>query len=170
MEERFCGCGMRAKSKDEMNAELKNDARRIVRQVDGYSKGDRERRATDIKAAFPPTKSATTAKATAKKRSHPRWNVRRAARRQPLLTRDKGNQSEKQVIGKIPVREYLSVETPQASKSRSSNHAQRHNAFPVVRRRWERRCGGRRTGLYITDRHIRPQSLPQIISLPIEIP
>ena len=70
MEKRMCGCGLRPKSKEERNAELRKDAARIVAGVENYSGADRVRRADDVKAAFPPVKAAkakTTSKPVAKK-------------------------------------------------------------------------------------------------------
>jgi hypothetical protein len=67
MEKRMCGCGMRPKSKEEQNLELRRDAARIVTGVEGYSAADRTRRAAEVEAAFPPAKAATATKATATK-------------------------------------------------------------------------------------------------------
>ncbi len=58
----MCGCGARAKSRAEKNAELTKDAKAIVAGVEGYSKADRDKRAAEVKAAFPPERK-TTAKA-----------------------------------------------------------------------------------------------------------
>ncbi len=71
MEKRMCGCGVRPKSKEERNMELRRDAARIVTGVEGYSAADRTRRATEVKAAFPPAKSAAP-KAAAPKTAAPK--------------------------------------------------------------------------------------------------
>ena len=53
-----CGCGLRPKSKEEHNAELRQDAARIVAGVENYSGADKTKRAAEVKAAFPPVKTA----------------------------------------------------------------------------------------------------------------
>jgi hypothetical protein len=60
MEKRICGCGMRPKTKEEINAELRKDAAGIVAGVEGYSRTDRANRAAEVKAAFPPVAAKTT--------------------------------------------------------------------------------------------------------------
>jgi hypothetical protein len=54
MEKRVCGCGLRPKTKEERNLELRKDAARIVEGVENYSAADRDRRAAEVEAAFPP--------------------------------------------------------------------------------------------------------------------
>lgn len=66
MERRVCGCGVRPKSKEEHNVELRRDAARIVAGVENYSATDRTKRAAEVKAAFPPAKSASPKAAAAK--------------------------------------------------------------------------------------------------------
>ncbi len=56
-----CGCGLRPKSKEEHNAELRQDAVRIVAGVENYSGADKTKRAAEVKAAFPPVKAAKVA-------------------------------------------------------------------------------------------------------------
>jgi hypothetical protein len=62
----MCGCGLRPKSKEERNLELRKDAARIVAGVESYSGTDRTRRAAEVKAAFPPVKASTTKAAAGK--------------------------------------------------------------------------------------------------------
>jgi hypothetical protein len=52
-------------TKAQHNAELREDASRIVADVENYSSSDRTRRGAEVKAAFPPVKS------TAKRASKP---------------------------------------------------------------------------------------------------
>jgi hypothetical protein len=58
---------LRPKSKDEHNAELRQDAARIVAGVENYSGADKMKRAAEVKAAFPPVKPAGSAAKTAAK-------------------------------------------------------------------------------------------------------
>jgi hypothetical protein len=65
---------LRPKSKDEHNAELRQDAARIVAGVENYSGADKMKRAAEVRAAFPPVKpigsaAKTTAKAKAATKS-----------------------------------------------------------------------------------------------------
>lgn len=62
MGKRSCGCAARAKSKAEVNADLTKDAKAIVAEVEGYSKADRDKKAAEVKAAFPPEKKPTAKK------------------------------------------------------------------------------------------------------------
>ncbi len=74
MERRVCGCGLRPKSKEERNLELRKDAARIVAGVENYSGTDHTRREAELKAAFPPvakTSAKTTAKSAAKPAAKP---------------------------------------------------------------------------------------------------
>jgi hypothetical protein len=79
MEKRMCGCGLRPKSKDEQNLELRRDAARIVTGVEGYSAADRTRRAAEVEAAFPPSKTGTAAKAAATKAAAKKAPAKKAA-------------------------------------------------------------------------------------------
>lgn len=54
MEKKACGCG--AKTKAELNTELKKDAKKIVSEVEGYTREDHTKKAAEVKAAFPPEK------------------------------------------------------------------------------------------------------------------
>ena len=72
MEGKKCGCGCGTKSKTEMNTDLKKEAKTIVKQVEGYTKTDRDKKAKDLEAAFAEKKPAakttkTVAKPAAKK-------------------------------------------------------------------------------------------------------
>jgi hypothetical protein len=78
MERSMCGCGLRPKSKEERNLELRKDAARIVAGVESYSSTDRTRRAAEVKAAFPPVK-ASTAKAAAGKAPAKKTAVKKTA-------------------------------------------------------------------------------------------
>lgn len=61
----MCRCGMRPKSKEEHNAELRKDAERIVAGVESYSGTVHTRREAELKAAFPPA-AKTTVKVSVK--------------------------------------------------------------------------------------------------------
>jgi hypothetical protein len=65
MEKRMCGCGLRPKTKEERNLELRKDAARIVEGVESYSAADRTRKAAEVEAAFPPVAGKPAAKKTA---------------------------------------------------------------------------------------------------------
>jgi nucleoid-associated protein YgaU len=67
MEKRMCGCGLRPKTKEERNLELRKDAARIVEGVENYSAADRTRKAAEVEAAFPPVKAAPAKKPAAGK-------------------------------------------------------------------------------------------------------
>jgi hypothetical protein len=60
-------------TKERHNAELRDDASRIVAGVENYSSADRTRRGAEVMAAFPPVKAAaktaTKAKPAAKAKS-----------------------------------------------------------------------------------------------------
>jgi hypothetical protein len=66
MKNEACGCGMRPKTKEEQNADLRKDAEKIVSDMERYSDVERSLKAAEVKAAFPPV-TKTTAKAEAKK-------------------------------------------------------------------------------------------------------
>lgn len=67
MEKRICGCGLRPKSREERNIELRRDAARIVADVENYSSADHVRRSEEVFAAFPPAAGkAVTGRAAAK--------------------------------------------------------------------------------------------------------
>jgi nucleoid-associated protein YgaU len=87
MERNMCGCGLRPKSKEERNLELRKDAARIVAGVESYSATDRTRKAAEVKAAFPPAKAATTkasaAKTTAKRATAAKKTVAKSASKGP---------------------------------------------------------------------------------------
>jgi hypothetical protein len=54
-----CGCGC---SRGNLNAGLKKDARKIVREVEGYTAEDHTRKQAEVKAAFAKEMPHATAK------------------------------------------------------------------------------------------------------------
>jgi hypothetical protein len=66
MKNEACGCGMRPKTKEEQNAELRKDAEKIVSNMEGYSEVERSLKAAEVKAAFPPVSKTTAKKTTSK--------------------------------------------------------------------------------------------------------
>jgi hypothetical protein len=82
MEKRTCGCGLRPKSKDEKNAELRKDAAGIVAAMEGYSSADHTRKAAEVKAAFPPV-AKTAAKKPAAKKTTAKAAAKPAAKAKP---------------------------------------------------------------------------------------
>jgi DNA-binding protein HU-beta len=105
----MCGCGLRPKSKEERNLELRKDAARIVAGVESYSATDRTRKAAEVKAAFPPTK-ASTAKAASAKTSTAKASTAKASAAK--ATAKKATPAKKTVaksVSKGPARAGLSV-------------------------------------------------------------